>query len=116
SRSRTASRSRGRTGSSGRSSRSVYAVPDGSWENRHGPAPRRRTVMTALTRLTAGMTIPFGGDRCTTVPAELAEAFRPGDRLHVVQATGDLLHVPAATQEAVTAQVDAAVAAFEALR
>jgi glutamate-5-semialdehyde dehydrogenase len=48
-----------------------------------------------LERLTAGMPIVFGGNRVTEVPAELADAFRPGDRLVVVQSTGDLLHVPA---------------------
>ncbi len=48
-----------------------------------------------LISLTLGMPIPYGGDRIATVTAELAEAFRPGDRLVVVQETGDLLHVPA---------------------
>ncbi|WP_022881473.1 aldehyde dehydrogenase family protein [Gryllotalpicola ginsengisoli] len=69
-----------------------------------------------LTGLSAGAVIPFGGDRFTTVPPELAEAFRPGDQLHVVQTTGALLHVPAAVREAVTAQVDAAAEAFAQLR
>jgi len=70
----------------------------------------------SLTALVAGAVIPFGGDRFTTVPAGLAEAFRPGDQLHVVQTTGALLHVPAAVRDAVAQQVDAAVAAFERLR
>lgn len=65
-----------------------------------------------LDQLTAGAIIPFGGDRYTTVPADLAAAFQPGDQLHVVQSTGALLHVPAAVREAVTSQVDAAVDAF----
>src|SRR5271163_1392719 len=54
--------------------------------------------MTAprLEHLTAGMPIPFGGDRLTHVSPALAAAFRAGDRLIVVQETGDLLHVPAA--------------------
>lgn len=69
-----------------------------------------------LTHLQEGAVIPFGGDRFTTVPAELAEAFQPGDHLHVVQTTGALLHVPAAVRDAVREQVDAAVAAFEQLR
>jgi glutamate-5-semialdehyde dehydrogenase len=69
-----------------------------------------------LTHLEAGAVIPFGGDRFTTVPADLAGAFQPGDHLYVVQTTGALLHVPAAVREAVTGQVDAAVAAFAGLR
>ena len=72
--------------------------------------------MAALTSLAEGAVIPFGGDRYTTVPAELAAAFRPGDQLHVVQSTGALLHVPEAVRTAVTAQVDAAVDAFARLR
>ncbi len=57
----------------------------------------------------------YGGDRVTTVPQELAAAFRSGDRLIVVQETGALLHVPAAEHAAATQAVDAAVAAFGAL-
>ena len=48
----------------------------------------------ALTELVADMPIPYGGDRVTRVPAELAQAFRAGDRLLVVQDSGALLHVP----------------------
>ncbi|MEI9889934.1 MAG: glutamate-5-semialdehyde dehydrogenase [Caulobacteraceae bacterium] len=52
--------------------------------------------MTAqLTSLVAGMPIPYGGDRVTLVSAELAETFKAGDRLVVVQESGRLLHVPA---------------------
>ncbi len=73
--------------------------------------------MTAdrLTKLTAGMPIVWGGDRVTTVPAELAEAFAEGDRLVVVQDTGDLLHVPADVAAIASRAVDRAVAAFGAL-
>ncbi|MCF4123067.1 aldehyde dehydrogenase family protein [Antribacter sp. KLBMP9083] len=73
-------------------------------------------AIAALTSLTEGAVIPFGGDRYTTVPAELAAAFRAGDQLHVVQSTGALLHVPEAVRTAVTVQVDAAVDAFARLR
>ena len=45
-----------------------------------------------LHSLEAGMAIPFGGNQITVVPPELAEAFTSGDRLVVVQDTGDLLH------------------------
>ncbi len=84
----------------------------------HVPDSTRKAAMTAgtLTHLDAGAVIPFGGDRFTTVPADLAAAFQPGDHLHVVQTTGALLHVPAAVRDAVEQQVDAAVAAFERLR
>ena len=51
--------------------------------------------MERLTNLTAGMPIVYDGDKVTHVPAEIAESFVEGDRLVVVQATGDLLHVPA---------------------
>lgn len=57
------------------------------------------------------MRIPYGGNRVTTVPEELAGAFAPGDRLIVLQDSGDLLHLPAqdaaAAEDAVTAAVDA---------
>ena len=49
-----------------------------------------------LTNLTPGMAIPFGGDRVTVVSAELAAAFTAGDRLVVVQSTGDLLRIASA--------------------
>ena len=68
-----------------------------------------------LTSLQAGMPVPYGGDKFTTVDAELAAAFAPGDHLHVVQDTGDLLHVPAAVHQAVATQVGTARAAFEEL-
>ncbi|MFI5627749.1 aldehyde dehydrogenase family protein [Nocardioides sp. NPDC051685] len=73
-------------------------------------------TVAALTTLSEGAVIPFGGDRYTTVPAELAAAFRAGDQLHVVQSTGALLHVPEAIRSAVATEVDAAVDAFTQLR
>jgi glutamate-5-semialdehyde dehydrogenase len=70
--------------------------------------------MTALLdKLTAGMPIPFGGNRVATVPPELAAAFQPGDRLVVVQETGALLHVPAAVQAVAEAAVGRAHGAFQ---
>ncbi|MEX2655790.1 MAG: aldehyde dehydrogenase family protein [Acidimicrobiia bacterium] len=68
-----------------------------------------------LTNLTVGMVIPYGGDRYTTVPEELADAFRAGDRLIVVSDTGDLLHVPQSDWNIASAAVDAAWNAFGAM-
>ena len=68
-----------------------------------------------LEALPAGMPVLFGGDRMTFVTPELSAAFRPGDRLVVVQDTGDLLHVPAAVGAAVERATAAAGAAFTAL-
>jgi glutamate-5-semialdehyde dehydrogenase len=61
------------------------------------------------------MVIPYGGDRYTTVPTELAEAFAPGDRLVIVQETGALLHIPAADWDTAIAAVDLASTAFAAM-
>lgn len=62
-----------------------------------------------LTALPVGTMIPFGGGRYSVVSSELAEAFRPGDHLHVVQPTGALLHIPDAVRAVVDEQVTAAV-------
>ena len=66
-----------------------------------------------LERLTAGMAIPFGGNRLTLVSEDLAARFAPGDRLIVVDRTGDLLHVPAAAQAVAEQAVGRAHAAFQ---
>ncbi|MFN3512273.1 MAG: aldehyde dehydrogenase family protein [Phenylobacterium sp.] len=66
-----------------------------------------------LEALAPGMPIPFGGDRVAYVSEALAARFRPGDRLVVVQETGDLLHVPADVQARSEAAVDRAHAAFQ---
>ena len=68
-----------------------------------------------LTSLTPGMPIPFGGDRLARVSPELAAKFVSGDRLIVVQETGDLLHVPAGSQALAEAAVGRAAEAFAAL-
>ncbi len=68
-----------------------------------------------LTSLTAGMPIPYGGNQLTYVDEDLAAAFAPGDRLIVVQTTGDLLHVPASVHDIARGAVGAAVAAFEGM-
>ena len=48
-----------------------------------------------LDRLEPGMAIVYGGESVARVSPELAEAFVAGDRLVVVQDSGDLLHIPA---------------------
>lgn len=68
-----------------------------------------------LTHLEPGQIVPFGGDRRVVVGAELAAAFRDGDRLVVVQETGDLLHVPGDVARIVKSAVDDAVTAFRRL-
>lgn len=68
-----------------------------------------------LERLGAGQLVPYGGDRVVEVDAELAERFRPGDRLIVVQDTGDLLHIPQEVAVLTTGSVDRAEQAFGGL-
>ena len=70
------------------------------------------TDVGRLEALAAGMPIPFGGDRVAYVSDKLAGAFAPGDRLVVVQETGDLLHVPAAVQAIAAGAVGRAHEAF----
>ena len=76
---------------------------------RHEPGPTRKGRLEALA---PGQAVPFGGDRVAYVSAELAAAFKPGDRLVVVQDTGDLLHVPAAEQAIAAGAVGRAADAF----
>jgi glutamate-5-semialdehyde dehydrogenase len=68
-----------------------------------------------LDQLQAGQPIPFGGDRVTRVSEALAAAFQPGDRLIVLQDSGDLLHLPARVQALADAAVGRAQEAFQAL-
>ena len=81
---------------------------DGSTSGRETQAVRTGR----LEALAPGQAIPFAGDRVALVTAELAAAFRPGDRLVVVQDTGDLLHIPAREHAAAEAAVGRAAAAF----
>ena len=69
-------------------------------------------LMTQLIQLEAGMPIVYGGDRVTKVSEELADAFCEGDRLIVVQTSGDLLHVPADVWAIASDAVGAASDAF----
>ncbi len=72
-------------------------------------------TMPALTSLEAGQIIVYGGSHYTTVSPKLAASFVAGDRLIVVNDTGDLLHVPRREVEIATEAVGRAVAAFGAL-
>ncbi len=58
------------------------------------------------------MPIVYAGNRVARVPAELAAAFEAGDRVIVVQTTGDLLHIPRAEYEVAGRAVTAAADAF----
>ena len=69
--------------------------------------------MTAvLQRLIPGMPIPYGGDRFAVVPEALAARFEPGDRLIVLQTSGELLHVPRAAHLIASSALGRAEAAF----
>lgn len=72
-------------------------------------------MSASLEQLTAGQAIPYGGDRVAVVSPELAAAFRPGDRLIVVQETGDLLRVPAEQARIAGGAVERAHRAFQAM-
>ena len=69
----------------------------------------------SLLTLTPGQIIPYGGDQAAVVDDAFALAFQAGDRLIVVQETGDLLRVPAATHALASAAVGRATEAFQAL-
>lgn len=68
-----------------------------------------------LSRLEPGQRIPFGGDRVSVVPPELAASFVDGDRLVVVQESGDLLLVPASVAAIVESAITDASSAFRRL-
>ncbi len=65
-----------------------------------------------LEKLTAGMPIVWGGDRVTLVCDDLAARFVAGDRLLVMQDTGDLLHLPREAHEIAASAVTRARDAF----
>jgi glutamate-5-semialdehyde dehydrogenase len=71
--------------------------------------------MERLERLDEGMPVVVGGDRVVRVPAGLAAAFQPGDRLLVVHSTGDLLHVPAPDARVAAEAVSRAWTAFQSM-
>ena len=76
-------------------------------------AGKGSTSAGRLTALTAGMAVPWGGDKVAFVSPELAAAFKSGDRLLVVD--GALLHVPAGVQAVAAGAVARATQAFQTL-
>jgi glutamate-5-semialdehyde dehydrogenase len=66
-----------------------------------------------LTKLETGMPVLLGGDRITRISPELAEQFRPGDRLIVVRKTGEILHIPGTVHRLAEDAVSKALRAFE---
>jgi len=82
-------------------------MDDGGQRREPGPAREGR-----LEALAPGQAIVFGGDRVSYVGAELAAAFRPGDRLLVDPDTGELLRIPAAEQAIAGEAVGRAADAF----
>lgn len=68
-----------------------------------------------LTSLEVDQPIIYGGNRIARVDAELALAFKPGDRLLVVSRTGDILHLPKSDWAIAETAVGAAHRAFLAL-
>ncbi|NLA35750.1 MAG: glutamate-5-semialdehyde dehydrogenase, partial [Actinobacteria bacterium] len=67
-------------------------------------------TIEALTELEPGMAILAGGDRIIRVTPELADAWKPGDRITVA---GDVvLHIPAAEAATAARAVGAAAEAF----
>ena len=68
-----------------------------------------------LDSLVEGQRIPFGGNRWSAVPAKLAQEFRAGDSLVVVQDSGDLLHIPASVAGIANTAVTNAQLAFAQL-
>jgi glutamate-5-semialdehyde dehydrogenase len=72
-----------------------------------------RDGIEKLTELTPGMAVIFAGDRVSHVSKELADAFRPGDRVIVAQDTGQLLHIPSEVGLIASNAVQAAADAFQ---
>jgi glutamate-5-semialdehyde dehydrogenase len=74
--------------------------------------PRVETI----TSLQPGDRVLVGGDKFVRVPDELAARFRPGDAVVVVEATGEILHLPAAERLRATDAVTRATEAFAAMQ
>ena len=68
-----------------------------------------------LKELAAGTPILFGGNRLLRVSEDIAARFEPGDSLMVVEATEEMLLIPASERRIAQAAVDSAQAAFGTL-
>jgi glutamate-5-semialdehyde dehydrogenase len=71
--------------------------------------------ITQLSALPKGTRLLFAGDRLIEVPDSVAERFRPGDALVVVEAQAEVLLIPAAERALVRDAVGRALSAFGAL-
>lgn len=70
---------------------------------------------STLKQLEAGTPLLFGGNRTLPVPAAIAEQFRAGDSIYVVEATEEILLVPAQERAVAEAAVTRAQDAFSSL-
>lgn len=70
------------------------------------------SALEHLSRLQAGMKLLVGGQQLFTVSEELASRFSEGDLLRFVEATGEVLHIPAAEQGIAREAVSQATSAF----
>lgn len=75
----------------------------------------RTDSIGVLTHLEAGQKIPFGGDRWTEVSEQLARDFRAGDRIVVVQTSGEIVHIPASVSRIAERAVAEARRGFDLL-
>jgi glutamate-5-semialdehyde dehydrogenase len=65
-----------------------------------------------LSALPRGTRLLFGGDRWVAVPDDVADRFRAGDAVVVVETTAGVLLIPASERRVATEAVDAATKAF----
>ena len=72
--------------------------------------------MRELDRLEEGQSILVDGDKFVSVSSDLAASFRPGDRVFVDRAAGELLHVPSRDSEVARRAVSDALDAWQRLR
>ena len=71
--------------------------------------------MHTLSSLVPGMPVLFGGDRVTYVSERLAQQYKEGDRLLILQESGELLHIPRREYELAGQGVTKALTAFSEL-
>jgi glutamate-5-semialdehyde dehydrogenase len=79
-----------------------------------GKANSEMNVST-LETLTRGGLIPVVGSRAAVIPPDLAERYRPGDQIIVLQDSGELVLIPAEEHAIAASAVDRAVDAFRTM-